>query len=62
MKTKSSSDVNDSIIKIINKFHPNEIEVDMGSEFTLKSFKYLLNKYNIKIRYVDVGEKIKWSN
>ena len=59
MKTKSAHEVSEAMIKVINKFHPNKVEVDRGKEFISHDFQDLLKKHNIGIIFVDVGEKNK---
>ena len=59
IKTKSSHEVSEAMIKVINKFHPNKVEVDRGKEFISHDFQDLLKKHNISIIFVDVGEKNK---
>ena len=47
VKTKTTTDVIDAMSKIINKFHPNEIETYPGSEFISRKMNELLTKHNV---------------
>ena len=59
MKSKTSHEVSEAMKKVIDKFHPNKVEVDRGKEFISHDFQDLLKKHNIGIIFVDVGEKNK---
>jgi ribosomal protein L21E len=59
LKTKNAHFVSEAMQEVIKTFKPNKVEVDMGKEFTSHDFQDLLKKHNIKIIYVDVGEKNK---
>ena len=55
MTNKNADTINISIEPILKITNCLCLECDSGSEFTIKKFKDLLKQYEIKIRYVDVG-------
>ena len=56
LKNKNANSVDDAMILIFKSAKPTVIECDKGSEFTNTSFKNLMNKNNIEIRYCEVGD------
>ena len=59
LKNKTSSSVCEAMNEILKLTKPKIINCDNGTEFTNKDFKQILKKYNIDIKYVQVGDHFK---
>jgi hypothetical protein len=56
LKNKNSSSVVQSMEEILKLAHPKILNCDNGKEFINKDFKELMKKYNVEVRYVEVGD------